>query len=240
MGHHRRPTVLLPLLLLPLPLIGATETAVAQAPSIRFAVVPRLGIMTASGDLYRIRNYRTSDDYRSARARLATSPVAGLTLDVAAEPYGVALRATLLRSVLAHAAATGFEGYDCGEGCILEAALIWGPPLVHEHDMDAVLLQGSVEATLDLRLGSDRARPYVLAGIAIKSYDFGDPEPADTLGFVFPESARGRAIQAGVGVRLQLLGHTLDIQVLDSYNSTSDERGLHDVFILAGVPLRLH
>jgi hypothetical protein len=237
MRYHRPLIVLSLFLLLPVSLMTSVRAARAQEPHVRVTVVPRLGMLTSSDELFREFNYRDDDGFRGSVARLAPSPAVGLTVAVAAQPYGIALRATVLRSVLAHLDATGYEGYICTGSCVLAAYSIWAPS-VHEHDIDAVVLQAALEAAFDLRLGSDLARPYLLAGVAAKRYDFGDPEPADGVGFTFPHGARGYALQAGVGVRLRLLGPTLDLQVLDSYNTYRGRR-LHDVFFLVGVPLRL-
>lgn len=233
--RYHRPFIVLPLfLLLPVSLMTSVRAARAQEPHVRVTVAPRLGMVAPSDDLFERSNDRSDGTFRISRARLAPSPAVGLSLGVEAEPYGIALRATVLRSVLAHLDATGYEGSSAPWA----ASSFWPPLAVYDHDIDAVVLQGALEATFDLRLGSEAARPYVLVGVAAKRYDFGHPEPADTVGFSFPTGARGYALQLGAGVRLHLLRRMLDLQVLDSYNRY-DDRPLHDIFVLAGIPLRL-
>lgn len=222
-------SLLLPALLLLLP-----AASPAQEPAIRIMVVPRLGVMAPSNDVLNVVDRLDAIGYRGSVARIVASPAVGLTLGVEAERYGIALRGTVLRSVLARADATGFMD----RGPALAILAIWVGPLEYDHSLDAAVTQAALEATFDLHIGSETARPYVLAGIAAKRYDFGDPVPADTVGFRFPAGASGNAVQLGAGVRLRLLGRVLDLQVLDSYNLYNG-RPQHDVFILAGVPLRI-
>jgi hypothetical protein len=129
-----------------------------------------------------------------------------------------------------------FAGWTSVAHSIVVARDLFEPPYVQTTwlDVPSSLTTVSVQALLPMRLEVGPLRPYVLAGLGGKYYDFGDPTPANTVNATLPENGFTWGGDVGAGFTVPFLGITWDIQGRDAMNRYWGKTQ-HDFLFTSGV-----
>lgn len=213
-------------------LVVAPVAAAAQSrPEIR--VVPRAGMVTPADWFYVEFASFGSGPLEWTEAAIMSTPVVGLSAELAFHDLGLWIRAEGLRTVGGRTAvihAILYPASQVGPGQVIRTR--W--------DVPSTLTLGTIDLGLPLQLRLPGGiQPYVTAGVGGKHYAFDltileDREER----LVRPAPGTVPVFNGGLGAVMEVRGVRLDLLVRDALSEYWGEQQ-HDVTFLAGVSIRI-
>jgi len=200
--------------------LGAQESALR--------ISPRVGVMSPDPYLYEyFANFSGDGPVEWTTAALGRALVLGLAVERDVRGGAVVLRAEMLGA---------FEGWTSVTHSVVRPRDLFEPPYVETTWMDvrSSVAMVSVQALLPLRLVVGRFRPYVMAGVGGKYYDFGVPSPPNEVSATLPDNGFTWGGDVGVGFTVPFKGLTWDVQGRDAMNRYWGKTQ-HDFLFTAGV-----
>jgi hypothetical protein len=211
-------------------LLGTPAGAAAQGPlgKLQLRVEPRFGMLLPGQYLYI--QYQSYNPLVWTTGKMGRTGMGGVTAELRLGD-GIRLRGTVMHS---------FRGWLYSRYAVLIPPAGYNPPTedVTWFDVPAALTTGSIDVVLPTWIHPLGTQPYVLAGIAGKRYDFGQPTATDSVGAILPDNGVVGALDLGGGIELSVLGLDLDLQARDAIGRYWG-RTQHDVVATAGVVWRL-
>jgi hypothetical protein len=212
--------------LLALAFTAVPSALAAQETTLRIS--PRMGMMAPDPYLYEyFANFSGDGPVEWTTGTLGRTLVLGMSVERDFEGGAVVLRGELMGA---------FGGWTSVAHSIVKARDLYDPPYVETTWMDvpSSLATVSVQALFPLRIVVGPLRPYVMAGLGGKYYDFGVPSPANTVNATLPTNGFTWGGDVGAGLTVPFLGITWDLQGRDALNRYWGKTQ-HDFLFTAGV-----
>lgn len=214
---------------------GVALAAQQPAPrdgGLRIAIMPRAGMVLPDAWLYeQYANFSGDGPVEWTNGSLGRALVVGVGCEIGHAGHGFMLRGEVLRSI---------DGWLRASHSVVVPRQLFEPPRVETTWLDAptAITMMSVQIVLPTRLTLWRTQPYVLAGVAGKRYDFGDPTTSNDVEAILPASGTTWGADIGAGIALPLFGLSLDVQVRDALNRYWGKTE-HDFVATTGVAWRI-
>jgi len=175
-------------------------------------IVPRVGLLSPDTYLYeQYTNFSGDGPVEWTNGYLGRALVLGVGFEASRTGGDLFLRGEILRS---------FDGWLSAAHSVVVPRQLFEAPFVQTTwvDVPTAVTMTSVQIVLPTRLMLWRTQPYVLAGVAGKHYDFGEPTRANESGAILPENGFTWGADVGAGFTLPVAGLLLDFQVRDTVN----------------------
>lgn len=210
----------------------SAQTGKAARGPMPVRIIPRVGLVSPDAYLYeQYANFSGDGPVEWTNGYLGRALLLGLGIEVGRAGGGVLLRAEILRSV---------EGWLTAAHSIVIPRALFDPPRVETTwlDIPTALTMTSLQLVVPTRLTLGSAQPYILAGLAGKRYDFGDPTRQLEVAAILPESGFTWGGDVGAGITAPVLGFTFDFQGRDTINRYWGKTE-HDLVFSTGVIWRI-
>jgi hypothetical protein len=162
---------------------------------------------------------------------LGRALVVGVGCEVGYADRRLMLRGEVLRSL---------DGWLSAAHSVVVPRQMFEAPRVETTWLDApvAMTMVSVQLVLPTRLTLWGSEPYVLAGVAGKRYDVGDPTTVNEVDAILPSSGTTWGADIGAGITFPLFGASLDLQGRDAVNRYWGKTE-HDFVVSTGVAVRI-
>jgi hypothetical protein len=209
----------------------------AQAPpsperSVHVTLIPRAGLVIPDAYMYeQYVNFSGDGPVEWTNGSLGRALVVGIGCEVGSADRRLMLRGEILRSL---------DGWLSAAHSVVVPRQMFEPPRVETTWLDArvALTLVSVQLVLPTRLTVWSSEPYVLAGVAGKRYDVGDPTTVNDVEAILPASGTTWGVDVGAGITVPLFGASLDLQGRDAVNRYWGKTE-HDFVVSTGVAVRI-
>jgi len=211
-------------------LLALPAALAAQGNALRIS--PRVGLLAPDPYLYEyFANFSGDGPVEWTTASLGRTLALGLSLERDFLGGAVVVRGEMMGA---------FEGWTSVAHSVVKARDLFEPPYVETTWMDvpSSLAMVSFQALFPTRLVLGRFRPYVMAGLGGKYYDFGEPTPLNEVNATLPENGFTWGGDLGAGFTVPFKGFTWDVQGRDAMNRYWGKTQ-HDFLFTAGVLLPL-
>lgn len=211
--------------------LPAQETGAGDG-SLHIAIIPRIGLVMPDEYLYeQYANFSGDGPVEWTNGSVGRALVLGVACEIGYADHGFTLRGEVLRS---------FDAWLAAAHSVIVPRQLFEPPRVVTTWLDAptAITMLSAQIVLPTRLVLWRWQPYVLAGVAGKRYDFGDPTTANEVDAILPSSGTTWGADIGAGFTLPLAGLSLDVQARDALNRYWGKTE-HDFVVTTGVAWRI-
>lgn len=191
-------------------------------------VSPRVGVLSPDPYLYEyFANFSGDGPVEWTTGTLGRAVVMGLSVERDFKDGAFVLRGEMMGA---------FQGWMSVAHSIVVARDLYDPPYVETKwvDVPSNLTVLSLQALFPTRLVLGRVRPYVLAGVGGKYYDFGTPSSAPVANATLPDNGFTWGGDLGAGLVVPFRGMTWDLQARDTMNRYWGKTQ-HDFLFTAGV-----
>lgn len=195
-------------------------------------LIPRVGLVSPDAYLYeQYANFSGDGPVEWTNGFLGRALLLGLGIEIGRTGGGMFLRGEILRSV---------DGWLTAGHSIVIPRQLFDPPRVQTTwlDIPTALTMTSLQLVVPTRLTLGPLQPYVLAGLAGKRYDFGEPRTELAVAAILPESGFTWGGDVGAGLTAPVLGLTFDFQGRDTINRYWGKTE-HDLVFSTGVIWRI-
>lgn len=202
----------------------------AQGSGLRIS--PRVGMLSPDPYLYEyFANFSGDGPVEWTTGTLGRTLVVGMAVEKDLMEGALVLRGEMMGA---------FGGWTSVSHSIVQARDLYDPPYVETTWMDvpSSLATVGVQALLPIQLLVGPVRPYVMAGVGGKYYDFGKPSPANTVNATLPTNGFTWGGDVGAGFTVPFLGFTWDLQGRDAMNRYWGKTQ-HDFLFTAGALIPL-
>ena len=202
----------------------------AQGGGLRIS--PRVGMLSPDPYLYEyFANFSGDGPVEWSTGTLGRTFVLGMSVEKDFVGGALVLRGEMMGA---------FGGWTSVTHSIVVARDLYDPPYVKSTWMDvpSSLSTVGIQALLPIQLLVGPVRPYVMAGVGGKYYDFGEPSPANTVNATLPTNGFTWGGDVGAGLTVPFLGLTWDLQARDAMNRYWGKTQ-HDFLFTAGALITL-
>jgi hypothetical protein len=212
--------------ILALALVAMPPALHGQGKSVRIS--PRVGMVSPDPYLYEyFANFAGDGPVEWTTGSLGRTLALGLSVEKELKDGAVLLRGEMLGA---------FAGWVSVAHSVVVPRDLYDPPYIETTwlDVRSSLTMVSLQALLPIRLTVGPVRPYVMAGVGGKYYDFGTPSPPNTVDATLPENGFTWGGDVGAGFTVPFKGLTWDFQARDAMNRYWGKTQ-HDFLFTAGV-----
>lgn len=212
-------------------LLALPGALAGQGRSVRIS--PRVGMLSPDSYLYEyFANFAGDGPLEWTSGTLGRTLTLGLSVETDLRDGAVVLRGEMLGA---------FAGWASVAHSVVVPRDLYEPPYVETTwlDVRSSLTMMSLQALFPTRLVLGGVRPYVLAGVGGKYYDFGSPSPPNTVNATLPDNGFTWGGDVGVGFTVPFKGLTWDVQARDAINRYWGKTQ-HDLLFTAGVLFTLN
>ncbi|HSG09902.1 MAG TPA: hypothetical protein VLA36_16195 [Longimicrobiales bacterium] len=175
-------------------------------------VGPRVGMLSPDPYLYEyFTNFAGDGPVEWTTGNLGRAVVMGLSVERDFGGGAVVVRGEMMGA---------FQGWTSVAHSIVKARDLFDPPYVETTwvDVPSTMTVLSLQALFPTRLVVGGVRPYVMAGLGGKYYDFGVPSSAPVENAALPDNGFTWGGDIGAGVTVPFMGLTWDLQGRDAMN----------------------